>query len=177
MPHRSLQLILALSVAVSACATRPRPPATGAPNNVQAGSELAQWPADERGVSPASQALQAAFAQAAGDRVFFDTDQHDLTAEARGTLARQLQWLRGNPRVLILVTGNCDERGTREYNLALGAQRAGSVRAWLLGNGISAERMRTVSYGKERPLAEGVTEAAWAQNRNAQTILIDATGR
>jgi peptidoglycan-associated lipoprotein len=105
--------------------------------------------------------------------VFFAVDSHLLSSEALAQLARQVAWLRRNPNASILVAGNCDERGTREYNLALGARRADSVRAVLIAHGIIPGRIRTVSYGRERPLDPGSGEASWARNRNAQTIVID----
>jgi peptidoglycan-associated lipoprotein len=106
-----------------------------------------------------------------GDRVFFGFDQYSLDAEARQTLDRQAALLRRYGTVDIIVEGHTDERGTREYNLALGDRRANAVRDYLIALGISPDRIRTVSYGEERPAVLGSTEQAWAQNRRAVTVL------
>ena len=106
-----------------------------------------------------------------GDRVFFDFDKYDLTPDARDVLRRQATWLNRYPQVTIVVEGHCDERGTREYNLALGERRANSVRDYLVALGVSPGRVRTISYGEERPVALGSNEAAWAQNRRGVTSI------
>ena len=107
-----------------------------------------------------------------GDRVFFDFDKYNLKPEAQRTLERQSAWLKRYPNIRILVAGNCDERGTREYNLALGERRANSTKTYLVSQGIAADRIRIISYGKERPTALGSNEAAWAQNRNTITSVV-----
>ena len=107
-----------------------------------------------------------------GDRVFFGYDRFDLTPEARSVLERQAAWLRQYPNVQILVAGNCDERGTREYNLALGARRAAASRDYLVSLGVGTNRVQTVSYGKERPLDPRSNEEAWSVNRNAHTQIV-----
>ena len=104
-----------------------------------------------------------------GDRVFFEFDQSDLTAEAQDTLTRQAEWLKQYPSVTITIEGHCDERGTREYNLALGERRANATKNFLVALGVDPNRIATISYGKERPAAIGSNEAAWAQNRRAVT--------
>jgi peptidoglycan-associated lipoprotein len=104
--------------------------------------------------------------------VFFGYDRFDLTPEARGVLERQATWLRQYPNVRILVAGNCDERGTREYNLALGARRAAAARDYLVSLGVATTRVETVSYGKERPLDPRAQEEAWSVNRNAYTQIV-----
>ena len=104
-----------------------------------------------------------------GDRIFFDTDSYSLSPEARQTLDAQATWLRQYPNVTIIVEGHADERGTREYNLALGERRANAVRNYLSAFGLAPLRVNTVSYGKERPAAPGANEAAWLQNRRAVT--------
>ena len=106
-----------------------------------------------------------------GDRVFFGFDKYDLTDEAQATLQRQAAWLNANPEVTLLIEGNCDERGTREYNLALGDRRATAVKNYLVTLGVSAGRLSTISYGKERPVALGHNEAAWAQNRRSVSVV------
>ena len=104
-----------------------------------------------------------------GDRVFFNFDKSDLSSDAQATLDRQAAWLQKYPNVQILVAGNCDDRGTEEYNLALGQRRANAARDYLAARGVSAARIQTISYGKDRPTALGDDEQAWAQNRNAIT--------
>jgi peptidoglycan-associated lipoprotein len=106
-----------------------------------------------------------------GDRVFFETDQTDLTPQGRATLDKQAQWLAQYSRYSFTVEGHADERGTREYNIALGAKRAQSVREYLIARGIDASRMRTISYGKERPVAVCDDISCWSQNRRAVTVL------
>ena len=112
------------------------------------------------------------FRVSVGDRVFFGYDRFDLTPEARSVLERQAAWLRQYPNVRMLVAGNCDERGTREYNLALGARRAAAARDYLVSLGVAAGRVETVSYGKERPLDPRANEEAWSVNRNAHTQIV-----
>lgn len=107
----------------------------------------------------------------AGDRVFYGFDQYTLTNEARATLRRQAAWLSSYPGVRILVAGNADERGTREYNLALGARRANAARDYLVSQGVDPSRIETVSYGKESPVCRQSTEECWARNRNATTVI------
>lgn len=106
-----------------------------------------------------------------GDRIFFDYNEQDLKPEARATLDRQAAWLKKYPQVNVTVEGHCDERGTREYNLALGERRATAVKNYLVADGVNAGRVKTVSYGKERPAVVGSNEAAWAQNRRGVTVV------
>ena len=106
-----------------------------------------------------------------GDRVFFETDQTELTDQARSTLDKQAQWLQQYANYTFTIEGHADERGTREYNIALGARRAQNVRNYLASRGIQANRMRTVSYGKERPVAVCNDISCWSQNRRAVTVL------
>jgi peptidoglycan-associated lipoprotein len=106
-----------------------------------------------------------------GDRVFFETDQTDLTPQARATLDKQAQWLANYGNYSFTIEGHADERGTREYNIALGARRAQSVRDYLASRGINPQRMRTISYGKERPVAVCNDISCWSQNRRAVTVL------
>ncbi len=104
-----------------------------------------------------------------GDRVFYALDSSQLSGEARSTLDRQSGWLERYPQVSVQLAGNCDDRGTEEYNLALGQRRANSARDYLVARGVSSARISTISYGKDRPTALGDTEEAWAQNRNTIT--------
>ena len=107
----------------------------------------------------------------AGERIYFDTDSYQVRADAAPMLDAQAAWLARYPAVRVRIEGNCDERGTREYNLALGARRANAVRDYLIGRGVAASRIETISFGKERPLEPGSDEAAWAKNRNARTAI------
>ncbi len=111
-----------------------------------------------------------------GDRVFFTVDSSTLTPEARATLDRQAMWLNQYPRYAFMVEGHADERGTREYNFSLGSRRAQVVRDYLASRGISAARVRTVSYGKERPVAVCNDISCWSQNRRAATVLDGGAG-
>ena len=112
-----------------------------------------------------------------GDRVYFDLDSYSVRPEAQPRLDAQAAWLSRYPQVTIRIEGNADERGTREYNLALGARRAEAVRTYLIQRGVPAGRIDTISFGKERPIAEGSSEAAWAQNRNAHTAIVSGAPR
>ena len=105
----------------------------------------------------------------AGDRIFFDTDQSRVNEDARAILTRQAEWLKGNAQVSVWIAGNCDERGTTEYNLALGQRRANTARDYLVAQGVARERMETISFGKDRPIDPGSSSDAWAKNRNAIT--------
>ncbi|MEN5082744.1 peptidoglycan-associated lipoprotein Pal [Bosea sp. TWI1241] len=111
-----------------------------------------------------------------GDRVFFETDSTDLTPTAVATLDKQSQWLGRYPRYTFTIEGHADERGTREYNFSLGARRAQTVRDYLASRGVPANRMRTISYGKERPVAVCNDISCWSQNRRAVTVLDGAGG-
>jgi len=111
------------------------------------------------------------FLRNVGDRVFFDFDKSDIKAEGRQILQRQAEWLKRYPNVTVTVEGHCDERGTREYNLALGERRAAAAKKMLVALGVPAARVSTISYGKERPAVVGSNEAAWAQNRRAVTVI------
>ncbi|MDI1228884.1 MAG: peptidoglycan-associated lipoprotein Pal [bacterium] len=114
---------------------------------------------------------QAQLVAEIGDRVYFGYDQYDLTAEARSTVERQAQWMKTYPNVSVMVEGHCDERGTREYNLALGEKRATAVRNYLISNGVQAGRVQSISYGKERPAIMGADETSWAQNRRGVLVV------
>jgi peptidoglycan-associated lipoprotein len=146
--------LFGFALALAACANTPDPNAAGA------GAGAAGPPG-----SPQE------FVVAVGDRVFFDTDQTDLSPQAQSTLDRQAQWLQQYARYTFTIEGHADERGTREYNIALGAKRAQSVRDYLVSKGIDGARMRTISYGKERPVAVCNDISCWSQNRRAVTVL------
>ena len=134
----------------------PGPPGPGGP------------PSGAGAVVPGS---QQDLAQTAGDRVFFAFDRSDISPESQQILERQAAWLQRFPNVSVTIEGHCDERGTREYNLALGERRASAVKNVLVAAGIPASRIATISYGKERPIVLGSDEQAWAQNRVAITTV------
>jgi len=119
----------------------------------------------------ASPGSQQDFVVNVGDRVFFETDSTELTPQARATLDKQAQWLNNYSRYNFTIEGHADERGTREYNIALGARRAQTAREYLVSRGVSGQRMRTISYGKERPVAVCDDISCWSQNRRAVTVL------
>ncbi len=118
----------------------------------------------------------AYFNQTVGDRVFFAVDQSTLSAEAQQTLSQQAQWLNRNQSFSVIIEGHADEQGTREYNLALGARRATSVQEFLISQGVGPNRLRTVSYGKERPVEVCSDEACYSRNRRAVTVVTQGIG-
>ena len=149
-------LALSLLLALGACANKTAD--ASAANG--SGSSLSQ------GAAPGS---QDDLANNVGDKVFYATDSSSLSSDARATLDRQAAWLGRYPQVQVQMGGNCDERGTTEYNLALGQRRANAARDYLVARGVSSARVTSISYGKERPLAVGSDESAYSQNRNATT--------
>ncbi len=149
-----LAATLALGLSLSACARHADDLAAGAPGYGAAGPGSVQE-----------------FNQTVGDRVFFDTDQTNLSPAAQATLDKQAAWLNQYNRYSFTIEGHADERGTREYNFALGAQRAQTVHDYLAAKGVSASRMKTISYGKERPVAVCDDISCWSQNRRAVTVL------
>ena len=155
--------MIAAAALLSACSSTPSDDAgtAGAGGAAGAGGQVA---------APAA-GSQADLVVNVGDRVFYGFDKYDLTATARNTLQMQAAWLAANPSVNITVEGHCDERGTREYNLALGERRANAARDYLLSLGVADSRITTISYGKERPVALGANENAWAQNRRGVTTV------
>ena len=164
-------LIIAATASVAACAHRPPPPAPVAstPSESYAPPPPPQAMAPDRsGPVPGS---SQDFIINAGDRVYFDTDAYSVRADGRQTLDHQAEWLSRYPRVAVRVEGNCDERGTREYNFALGARRADAIKSYLVTRGINPARITTISYGKEQPLDGGTGEEAWSHNRNGHTAL------
>jgi peptidoglycan-associated lipoprotein len=154
--RRSLRVLglvgaLAAALAVSACANKP---------NDQVGAAGAATPGSQQD-----------FVVNVGDRVFFESDQSTLTPQARATLDNQAQWLQRYSQYTFTIEGHADERGTREYNIALGARRAQTVREYLASRGVNQQRMRTISYGKERPVAVCDDISCWSQNRRSVTVL------
>lgn len=126
--------------------------------------------------SPLDPASPEYFNQTVGDRVLFAVDQSTLSGDARSTLTAQAEWLKLNTSYTAIIEGHADEQGTREYNLALGARRAAAARDFLVANGIADARLRTVTYGKERPIEVCSTEACYAQNRRAVTVITAGAG-
>ena len=147
-----LAAALAAGLTIAACANKPATDQVGLANSAAPGS-------------------QQDFVVNVGDRVFFESDSTDLTPQSRATLDKQAQWLSQYNRYAFTIEGHADERGTREYNIALGARRAQTVREYLTARGVEANRMRTVSYGKERPVAVCNDISCWSQNRRAVTVL------
>ena len=125
---------------------------------------------------PSNPASIAYFNQTVGDRVLFAVDQSSLSSEARGVLAGQAQWLQTNGDYAIIIEGHADEQGTREYNIALGARRAAAVQDYLISQGVASGRMRTISYGKERPIEVCSEEACYSRNRRSVTVLSTGAG-
>ena len=168
----ALAVVLMLTAACSSRRPAQLPPAPPSETD-GSGSSTDGTGADQGGVSGAAiPGSQAHFLTAVpSDRVYFDTDEFGLSAEDRSVLDAQAQYLAQYPSVSVTIEGHADERGTREYNLALGERRANSVRNYLESRGVSASRMTTISWGKERPEAEGSDESAWARNRRAVTVI------
>ncbi len=163
-------IVAATAMGLAACASDPDPAAlTGADGG--AGGAYGAGGVGGGALDPNSVEY---FNVTVGDRVFYATDSASLDATARDTLTRQAAWLAANPAIDAIIEGHADERGTRDYNLALGARRAQSARDFLLTQGVPASRLRTVSYGKERPVALGSDEGSWAQNRRAVTVVAGA---
>lgn len=146
---------------VAACASKP----ATAPNN----PTLTNSQVQQTSIPPGS---EKDFQVNVGDTVHFDYNRYDLRDADKAVLQRQATWLNKYPAVRVTIQGNCDERGTREYNLALGARRANSVKEYLVSLGVSMGRVDTISYGKERPICAESTEACWAQNRRGVTAIV-----
>lgn len=121
--------------------------------------------------SPYASGSMGEIAPGVADRVFFDYDSSAIDSDGQGVLSSQAAWLNQNPSVSVTLEGHCDERGTREYNIALGERRAYSAKKFLVSQGVAANRISTVSYGKERPAVVGSDEGSWAQNRRAVTVV------
>ncbi len=122
-------------------------------------------------MSGVDSALVADFERNVGDRVFFAFDRSDLTKEAKETLMHQATWLKAHSSIRVSVQGHCDERGTREYNLALGERRANAAKMFLESHGVESTRLETISYGKERPAVIGTGEEVWGKNRRSVSVL------
>jgi peptidoglycan-associated lipoprotein len=165
-----IALVSALALAVAGCAKKkveelPPPPPAAAP----APAPETPPPPVQSGPIPGTRADFVA--QAGSDTIHFDTDMYNIDAEDQDILTRQAAWLQKYPNVTATIEGHCDERGTREYNLALGERRANATKNFLVNAGVAASRLSVISYGKERPIATGSDEASWAQNRRAVTVV------
>lgn len=166
---RTMALLLTTALALAACA--PKAPKVLPPDPGNAVSTNTS-PGTLQGPVPGSQA--DFLAQMMGqDTIYFDTDKYNIDSADQAALAAQAQWLAKYPAKRATIEGHCDERGTREYNLALGERRANAAKNYLVSMGIDASRISTVSYGKERPIALGSDEASWSKNRRAVTVTID----
>jgi len=173
-------LVVLAVASITACASRPKPMGPAA-TTVPAPAERPYSPPPAEPEGAVTETQEGAitpgsardFVINVGDRVYFDLDSYALRADARPVLEAQAAWLGRYPAVRVRIEGNCDERGTREYNFALGASRANSVRDYLVGHGVSPNRIQTVSYGKERPIDTGENEQAWGRNRNGHTAIAE----
>lgn len=174
--HTFLKVTAAAALlATGACASKPKPvedttPVVETAPPVEEEVKIVDTtPVVESSIAPGS--LED-FRVNVGERVYFDLDQYRLDTEDQDILKRQAAWLASYPNVRILIAGNADERGTREYNLALGERRANAVKEYLVSLGVNASRVDTVSYGKERPVAAGSNDQSWALNRNGWTQIV-----
>lgn len=164
--NRPMLAALAAAIALAGCAKKP--PATLPPNP----GETTSAPVDTGPSNAVVPGSREDFIQSVpSDRVLFDTDSSTIDDRDRQVLDAQAQWLQRYPNVRVTIEGHCDERGTREYNLALGDRRANAAKNYLASRGIDPSRMSVISWGKERPEALGSDEGAWAQNRRAVTVL------
>ena len=157
--------VFAAAALLAACETAPDSSATSAGEGVSTTNQPSSTS------STLSESSPEWFAVNVGDRVFFGFDKYDLSGEARRTLELQSAWLKKYPQYKVVVEGHADERGTREYNLALGERRANSVKDYLVALGIDPSRVETISYGKERPVALGLDEESWAKNRRSVSVI------
>ncbi|HEX3366262.1 MAG TPA: peptidoglycan-associated lipoprotein Pal [Phenylobacterium sp.] len=162
-------------VGLAACASHPKPAPTVAPPPPPpppARPAPRPAPAPPPVTSSILPGTSKDFVVNVGDRVYFDYEKYTVRPDAEGVLAAQAAWLLRYPAVQVRIEGNCDERGTQEYNLALGARRANSVKTFLVAHGVPTTRITTVSYGKEHPVDPGTGEQAWQHNRNAHTDIV-----
>ena len=169
-----LALLAAGVAALAACSTpKPPPPAPVSappPPPAAAPERPAPPPVAQAPTGPVPGSIQD-FVVNVGDRVYFDYDKYDVRADAQPVLTAQAAWLARYPSVKVRIEGNADERGTREYNLALGGRRANSIKEFLTGHGVTSDRIETISFGKEMPIDSGDNEEAYAKNRNGHTAI------
>ena len=162
-------VVLGVALIATAGCTKKKPTTVLAPGDSPA-ANYDTTTGNTEDVSPLNEQFKR---EVTSDTVHFGLDQYDLDAESRSILDSQVRWLLAHPNTRITIEGHCDERGTREYNLALGDRRANSAKNYLAARGVSPTRITTVSYGKERPIALGSDEQSWAANRRAVTIVIN----
>ncbi|WP_164115535.1 peptidoglycan-associated lipoprotein Pal [Sphingorhabdus sp. Alg239-R122] len=165
-------IAIALAATMAGCAKKPPETLPPEPVDTTSGSDTDVDPTANQQTGPTPGSQEDFVATVMSDRIFFDTDKFNVDGEDQRVLQSQAQWLSQYPNVSIVVEGHADERGTRDYNLALGERRANSAKNHLITLGVAASRIRTVSYGKERPQALGSNESAWAQNRRAVTVTV-----
>ena len=158
MKNKYLSLLFASFLIVSGCET------------IGGSSSSSDSPSYASGDSKQAN-LQGYLQNEIGDRVYFETNKHNINSAAAFILESQANWLNSTPGFQIIIEGHCDERGTREYNLALGERRANSVKEFLVSLGVDSGRITTISYGKERPAADGSTSESWAENRRSVTVV------
>ncbi len=173
----SLTVLATASLAIAACASNPPPeppptPVASAPVIAPPVQPPAQPPRVTPPPSGPSAGSKADFAVKSTDRVYFDYDAYNLDTDDQRSLTSQIAWLKQFPSTRVEVQGHADERGTRDYNIALGERRAQSVKSFLVAQGIADSRIQTISFGKDKPLDMGHDEAAWSRNRNAYTNVI-----
>jgi len=170
MNKTAIALATASALALTACSKKA--PDTLPPQPVETGTPTPDGPGPDLGPIPGT---QQHFVQAmqGRDTIYFDTDQFNIDPEDQAALRQQAQYLQQYPQIRATIEGHCDERGTREYNLALGERRANAAKNYLVSLGIEPARLTTVSYGKERPIALGSNEQSWARNRRAVTIILN----
>lgn len=162
-------LLITASLVLAGCSKKAPEELPPPPVGTETPSQTPTGPAGP-GYSPGSQG--DFLANTMSDRILFDTDRFNIDPQDQAVLQSQAQWLAGNPNARITIEGHADERGTRDYNLALGERRANAAKNYLASLGVSPSRMTTVSYGKERPEALGSDERAWAQNRRAVSVVV-----
>lgn len=169
MTHLYKAILIVAALGLGACTNPDQLAGNGSGNGTGTGPVTAVDPASD----PRSPAY---FSQTIGDRVLFAVDTSTLTPAGRATLTAQAGWLQANPEYAAIIEGHADEQGTREYNLALGARRANAVSEFLISQGIAGSRLRTLTYGKERPIEVCSAEACYAKNRRAVTVISAGAG-
>lgn len=167
---RTTLLTASALMALAACSKKAPEELPPAPVESARPAETSSAPVTPTGPVKGSQ--EDFLASVAADKIYFDTDKYDVDAQDQDILRSQAQWLAANPAAKVTVEGHADERGTRDYNLALGERRANAAKNYLASLGVDSARITTISYGKERPAALGSDEAAWAQNRRAVTVTV-----
>lgn len=179
--------LFASALLVAACATEPEDSGSAKSTGASSSSSSSASPSSSAPKKAAPKKKSGApmgappgsaveFYVKVGDRVFFDLDKSEISSKAAATLKRQAAWLQKYGKRTIVVEGHCDERGTREYNLALGERRSNAVREYLISLGVASARIETISYGKERPAVVGSNDSAWAQNRRGVTLVRGGEG-